>query len=327
MTSSPVADPQLAADANVSVDVDGLDCYRDIHGLPQPPQQDLDPIWTVGVERARQLFAEFDLSATFFVVGRDLQVEEYRQQTAALADDGHEIANHTLDHPYDLPQFFDAEIGHQLSTTDDLIADVTGEPPVGFRAPGYNINADIIAFSRRCGHRYDASVFPCITYWAAKAAVLRIRRLLGNPSRSDETDPRNLTAPREPYFPDPLDCWRPSPTTKRYVEIPVASFAARTLPVIGTSLHLLDTIGFERLWPVVDRSFPHFFNLEMHALDFLDATDLDGVADAQQLVDAQPDLRIDWQQKRTRYTRVLDAICQTRSPDTLRAATAPIGAN
>lgn len=319
--ATPDAVPRLAADANVSVDVDTLDCYRAIHGLDSPPSDGPDSVWTTGVRRAMELFDHYELSATFFVVGADLQQPAHRRVARQLVEAGHEVANHSLEHPYDLREFSEPELAHQIEEADRLIEAATGQRPVGFRTPGYNVDADIIAFLRRAGHRYDASVFPCVSYWLAKAAVMRWRRLTDRPSRSAVTDPANLSAPRQPYFPDPLDCHRPAGEATNFVEIPVASFALRLIPVIGTSLHLLDRVGLQRIWPWIDRSFPRFFSLEMHAIDFLGPADLTDVPDGDALLAHQPDLRIPFGHKAPRYRSMLEAICQSRTPATLAEAT------
>lgn len=318
--------PSLAGDANVSVDVDGLDCYRAIHGL-DAVDGGADPVWTVGVERALALFAKFEIPATFFVVGRDLKTDVHRQLTAQTVDDGHEVANHSMDHHYDLPSLPEMELAHQIEAADRLIEEVTGVRPVGFRAPGYNVTADVIAFCRRAGYRYDASVFPCKSYWLAKAAVMRWRRIRGEQSRSASTDARNLRAPAEPYFPDPLDCWRASSTPGGFVEIPVATVARGLVPIIGTSIHLLDTVGFQRIWPLIDAGLKRFFSFEMHAIDFVDLSDLqrEGIADADELATRQPDLRIPWEKKARRYEAVFNAMRRDRAPVTLAEATRAVG--
>ena len=319
MTKLP-ATPPLFCSGNISVDVDDLHCYRAIHGLADPGEAGPSPVWTVGIDRARRLFEAAQIEATFFVVGRDLKEPAHRDLACALAQAGHELANHTQDHPYDLRHLQELDLHYQIGACDDAIADITGVRPVGFRTPGYNVSGDIIAFSRRAGHRYDASIFPCVAYWVAKAAVMRWRALRGEPSHSSATDPRTLLAPRQPYFPDPLECWRPAAGPMSFVEIPVAVFAGRSIPIIGTSLHLLDTPNWERIWPLVDRSFPRFFNLEMHAIDFIDAHDLEGVLDARELIRRQPDLRIPWEVKRERYERVFSTLSAHRSMGTLARA-------
>ncbi len=317
------ATPALNGDANVSIDVDGLPCYRAIHGLAAVSSDaEADPLWTIGIRRAAALLAEFGLKATFFVIGRDLEHTPHREATISLADADHEVANHTYDHPYDLRHLPQVELVHQLEACNRIITDVTGRRPVGFRTPGYNVSSDIIAFSRRTGHRYDASIFPCVSYWAAKEMVMQWRNVTGESSQSARTDPRALMAHRQPYFPDPLDCWNPALGPTSFVEIPIAVFAARTMPIIGTSLHLIDALGWERLWPFIDRSFDRFFNLEMHAIDFVDATDIDDVPDGDELVARQPDLRIPWSRKKSLYRRVFTSLARYRTVATLAEATA-----
>lgn len=321
--------PRLGADANISVDVDGLECYRAIHGLPTrrgdgDGDGGPDPLWTVGIARAQKLFSEFDLKATFFVVGRDLEVEAHCDLARGLVEGGHELANHTYDHNYDLRRETSVEIWHQIYATDQIIEDVTGERPLGFRTPGYNVSADLIAYSRRAGHRYDASIFSCPSYWAAKAAVMAWRGMRGQRSGSRRTDLRTLLAPKRPYFPDAMQFWKEAPTAIPYVEIPMTVVAAGLFPVIGTSLHLLDMAGWERIWPLIDKSAGPFLSLEFHALDFVDASDLVGVDDAEELVARQPDLKIDINEKTRLYRRVLHSICTSRKAATLAEATASL---
>ncbi|RAL21268.1 polysaccharide deacetylase [Lujinxingia litoralis] len=306
----------MSARASISVDLDALLCYRQIHGLPP---QDVDPrgdvTWRVGVRRLLDLFAEHDLRATLFVVGRDLEQEAHRTLLAEAVEAGHEAANHTYDHFYDLRRRDPQVISEQLRRCDDAIEDAGAPRPVGFRTPGYNLSSTLLQTSHALGHRYDSSVFGCGPYWLAKAAVMGWRTLRGEPSRSDRTDPRALRAPRAPYAPDLERFWRPNPTPTepRYWEVPVAVLPAGSFPLIGTSLHLLDAPGLERLWPLVEASFPTYFDLEFHALDFIDARDLDGEPDAGELIARQPDLRVPWQTKRARYARTLSLITSTRT--------------
>jgi peptidoglycan-N-acetylglucosamine deacetylase len=314
--------PSLRANGNVSVDVDGLYCYRAIHGLENVASGGPDPVWVVGVERARRLFSEFDLRATFFLVGRDLRDALHAETARRLASESHELANHTRDHLYDLRRRSPKEIRDQIRGCDEAIVAATGHSPVGFRTPGYNLSAEILRTSRDLGHRYDASLFPCPSYWAAKEAVMATRRVLGRPSRSDRTDPRALLARRQPYFVDPRRPFRRSEEASGYLEIPVTVAFAGLFPLIGTSLHLLGDRGISRLWPRLNAAFPAYINLAMHALDFLDGGDLAGVADQGRLLQRQPDLRIPWQVKESRYRLVLDHLCKDRAMATIAEACA-----
>jgi peptidoglycan-N-acetylglucosamine deacetylase len=72
------------------------------------------------------------LRATFFLVGR--QVERFPELTRRIAEEGHDLANHTYDHP-DLRQLGDGAIDTQLRVTNDLITEVAGVTPRWFRPP------------------------------------------------------------------------------------------------------------------------------------------------------------------------------------------------
>src|SRR5882724_9645205 len=89
---------------SLSVDLDPVECYWRIHGLPgAPPERARHAILRRCLPRFAELFARHGARATFFVVARDLEEDaEGRALLAALARDGHELASHTYSHPYDL---------------------------------------------------------------------------------------------------------------------------------------------------------------------------------------------------------------------------------
>jgi peptidoglycan/xylan/chitin deacetylase (PgdA/CDA1 family) len=72
------------------------------------------------------------LRATFFVVGR--QVERFPELARRIADEGHDLANHTYDHP-DLRQLGDGAVATQLRVSNEIIAEATGVTPRWFRPP------------------------------------------------------------------------------------------------------------------------------------------------------------------------------------------------
>lgn len=72
------------------------------------------------------------LRATFFVIAR--QVERFPELAQRIADEGHDLANHTYDHP-DLRQLGDEAIATQLRVSNEIIAETTGVTPRWFRPP------------------------------------------------------------------------------------------------------------------------------------------------------------------------------------------------
>ena len=125
---------------------------------------------------------------------------EGRQLLRQAADAGHEMANHSHNHPYALTRLSPERIAEEIAQAHEAITDATGQAPVGFRAPGYTINGRVIEAVRAAGYRYDSSAFPML-YYGAKATVMGLLRLLGKPSASVLDRPRVLLAPRAPYVP------------------------------------------------------------------------------------------------------------------------------
>ncbi len=83
-------------------------------------------------EEIATFLAAHEVSATFFVLGR--QVEGREKLLRLLLESGHEIGNHTFSHP-DFESLEPAEIEHELSRTSDLIEDVVRIRPRLMRPP------------------------------------------------------------------------------------------------------------------------------------------------------------------------------------------------
>ncbi|MGM0556139.1 MAG: polysaccharide deacetylase family protein [Myxococcota bacterium] len=301
---SPIDDTARSF-ACITVDLDSLSCYRDIHGL-QPRRSDVDAAYAVGVRRLLDLFARYDIRATLFVIGHDVANPAHAELLAEAVDAGHELGNHTFSHHYDLPERTPSEIEDDIARGEDAIADVTGEGPVGYRAPGYNITSGVYAIISRRGYRYDSSVFPCPPYYGAKAAIMGLQALRGRPSRSAMTPATNLLAPIDAYRPSKTRLWRRDDEANGPIEIPMALVPGLRFPVIGTSLHLMGRLGFDLVYPLLKRAYPRLLQLEFHAIDFMDAND----EGAEDLVDVQPDLRVAWSEKRALYDHVFGRVAE-----------------
>ena len=76
--------------------------------------------------------ADHKLHATFFMIGSKVQM--YPALAKEVADAGHEIGNHSWDHPT-LSAMSDEKVDSQLQRTQDAIHDATGKIPVWFRPP------------------------------------------------------------------------------------------------------------------------------------------------------------------------------------------------
>jgi peptidoglycan/xylan/chitin deacetylase (PgdA/CDA1 family) len=91
------AEPRVA---NISIDFESIHYYSKTLGLGHP---DRDRDYGRIVDRFLDLFAELGVAATFFIVGDDIRLNKLspsmlRRMVAA----GHELANHTMTHPFNL---------------------------------------------------------------------------------------------------------------------------------------------------------------------------------------------------------------------------------
>ncbi len=311
---SPDAPATSLPKACLTVDLDSMACYRAIHGLAAQAGDEVDAAYAVGVRRLLDFFGEFDIPATLFVVGRDAEQPAHAELLREAIERGHELGNHTYSHYYDLPRRSAAVQRDEIARGEHAIEAAGGVRPVGYRAPGYNITPQILQLIIQRDYLYDSSVFPCPPYYLAKGAIMAFRRLTGRPSRSAMTAPQNLLAPITPYRPARGRLWLHDPSSHYPVEIPMCLVPGLRFPIIGTSLHLLGKGGFDTVYPLLRRRHTDVFQLEFHAIDFMDADD---VASAE-LIAAQPDLRVPWPQKRAIYTHVIDRLRHDYTFSTLR---------
>lgn len=111
-------------------------------------------------QRLLELFAEFDVKATFFVLG--WVARKSPELIRRIHRAGHEIASHGMSHKLvyeQTPQEFAAETYESKALLEDII----GGRVLGYRASTYSITArslwalDIL---KEAGFIYDSSVFP-----------------------------------------------------------------------------------------------------------------------------------------------------------------------
>ncbi|HMU40009.1 MAG TPA: polysaccharide deacetylase family protein [Pseudomonadota bacterium] len=285
--------------ASVSVDLDPLRCYYEIHGLSPFPTELEEVVMLRAVPRFLDLFAECGISATLFVVGQDaLKGRAGHTLLRQAAQDSHELGNHSFSHPYNLSRLSAEAIETELLSCENVLLDLRGttQGPCGFRAPGYSLSPTLFATLLRLGFRYDSSVFACPPYYLLKLAALSLLALRGQRSGSIVGSPWQQFAPTQPY--------RPSKTQphKRgnapMVELPIAVTKHLRLPAIGTFLLLSSALRRSLLSGM--RQQP-FFNLELHGMDLLDAK-LDEIPS--ELVAKQPDLRVPLHEKRAALVEI-----------------------
>lgn len=248
----------------LSLDLDGIGEYRDLHGLPAR-ERGRHAVIDVALPRALSFARSLRAPLTLFTIGRDLERDRSARAVLAAARAGAVVENHSFSHRYDLSRQPRAVVDSEIARASERILAVTERRPRGFRAPGYLSSAAMLDAVAEDGMLFDASSFPCPAYYVAKLAALATIAARGRTSRALIDAPRTQLHPRQPYH------------LKGLVEIPMAVTRRLRLPVIGTSLALAGARGARALLagcigdPVV--------SLELHGIDFLDAGDgLDDLA-------------------------------------------------
>ena len=91
------------------------------------------------VDRALQLFSDYDAKATFFTLGWVAQ--HYPTVVRRIVDEGHEIASHGMFHHRVTAQSSE-EFRADCLNAKVLLEDTTGKRVTGYRAASWSINND-----------------------------------------------------------------------------------------------------------------------------------------------------------------------------------------
>ncbi|MBK7582352.1 MAG: polysaccharide deacetylase family protein [Myxococcales bacterium] len=283
--------------AALSVDLDEVPNYFGIHGLPAPTGAAAHAVYDLALARLDDFARAHGLPLTLFAIGADMVRDSNALRLCELRERGHEIANHSLDHLYDLTRQPRSEMLRQVDSGITVLAGATGHRPTGFRAPGYTTTDELFDVLAELGVAYDSSVFPCPPYYLAKAAAMGAIRLRGRRSRSILDAPGVLSAPTRPYRIG-------RPYFRRgsgLVELPIQVTRGLRLPFIGTTLTLAGASRARLLTRMVIGE--PLVNLELHGIDVLDSSD--GLA---ALTRHQPDVRVPLRNKLDALGAVVESL-------------------
>ena len=163
--------------ACINVDVDPLICYYAIHGIETSGISE-DPIYLKGIRRFLELFDKNSIKGTFFITAHGFS-EKNSEILREIVRSGHEIADHSFSHNYQLTRMAKDEIFQEIKKNKDFLEETTGIKCLGFRSPGYNSSQDLISVLKSVGYTYDSSLFPSISYYLAKWLLINLKKLSG----------------------------------------------------------------------------------------------------------------------------------------------------
>jgi peptidoglycan/xylan/chitin deacetylase (PgdA/CDA1 family) len=144
-TPAPPPDPGFAPTRSMRATASPIHSLHDLAPAAPPNAVALTiddgphPYWT---PKILDVLAEFDVHATFNMIGE--QVPDNTSLVQRIVAAGHQIADHTLTHPINLPQLPAARIHQEIAEAHDRIAQAASAAPRFFRSPGGNWSQQVI---------------------------------------------------------------------------------------------------------------------------------------------------------------------------------------
>jgi polysaccharide deacetylase len=143
--------------AVVHVDLDGYSAICAAHGWDLAVGR--DELFLTGLTNALDALAETGVRATLFVIAQDLEDPDKLRLLRRAVDQGHEIGSHTITHRR-LTTLSGREKATEIRDSRERIAAALGVPVLGFRAPAFDLDREVIDLVAEAGYRYDSSLFP-----------------------------------------------------------------------------------------------------------------------------------------------------------------------
>jgi peptidoglycan-N-acetylglucosamine deacetylase len=110
-----------------------------------------DASW--GAERTEQILdtlREHEIKTTFFLTG--FWVEDYPEFVKLIAEEGHELGNHTLTHPH-LNSLTAEQIREELTAVEAMIKKISGQKTTLFRPPFGEYGNQVIEVADELGYK------------------------------------------------------------------------------------------------------------------------------------------------------------------------------
>lgn len=143
---------------NISIDLDNAWIYEREYSTPASGRY--EDLYEQAGPAMLEAFRRRGVKATFYVIGEELGRSSCRDFCLQAVREGHELANHTFSHPADLYRLSYEEKEREIRRCSDAIEELINQPVVGFRAPGYYLDDEIIEILIQQNFQYDSSVLP-----------------------------------------------------------------------------------------------------------------------------------------------------------------------
>ncbi len=137
-----------------------------------------DATW--GAERTPkilEILREYDIKTTYFVTG--IWMREYPDWVKKIAEEGHELGNHTDSHPH-LSQLSAEQITEELKNVEDMVLELTGKRTKLFRPPFGEYNNNVIKTADDLGYKTIQWSIDSLD-WKNLSKEAIFERVTGNP--------------------------------------------------------------------------------------------------------------------------------------------------
>ena len=109
----------------------------------------------VGLPRILKLLKRYEIPATFFVTGQ--MADQYPDHCRRIVDQGYEIGHHNYHHEW--PYKVDADVERrEFEAGLTALRRLTGDSPVGYRAPGWEFSEVTFELLREYGISYSSNM-------------------------------------------------------------------------------------------------------------------------------------------------------------------------
>ncbi len=241
-----------------SFDMDNLSVLGDFYNIKiYGDEPYLYRIYETAGKRLMDFMSEFDIKATFFIVGNELEKKEAVDYFLQLKDLKHELANHTYAH-IEMYRLTPKEQRKQVVDCHEVILKKLNYTAKGFRAGGMQITPSVIKNLIEFGYGYDSSIFPSFWNFFLWAMAFMKKPCLRNLPRW-----RYFISGFQPKCPF-LDC-----IDDGFVHIPVSVVPFFQIPFYAT-VHLLYPEFFKYTMGLVSK-YREYLIYQCHMLDFVDS--------------------------------------------------------
>ena len=214
----------------ISVDTDSLDTIY--YAFKNKRVGDRDVTYKKILPRFLEFFKQKNIKATFFIIGSDIKAPHHKSMLRRIAEEGHELANHTFNHYLNFSRLSPDKKEEEIAKCEEVIEKTVGTKPVGFRAPGWDIDSETMKILENRGYLYDSSVYP--TYFNIFSLAYLFIKNRGVTHSKSIGHPKNTFAPLVQYHPD-LDRIHLRGES-RIIELPINATPFFRVPFFGTFL-------------------------------------------------------------------------------------------